>query len=509
MALTKSRNRMIEGSPVCVKDYGAKIDGVTDDTAAWNLALATGRTVMFPEGDSVITNKLSFAAIEGSAITGANRDKSRFIVNYATFNMAATAVVEMNAAYQGVHKVCFVFNQPSTAVRASVKTYPAAINLNGHSRGELSALRIEAAWVGIKAQGNCGGLVIDDVQMGALFQGLVIDGALDSVRLNRYHFWPFGIAGDAGLFAIYSDGNTVSMDIGRCDDLNMSSILSFRARMIFTDHGAGGAFGVASDITLDSDYGRIEFGDGEMVMSNVYGSTAAALDFIIKQTGGQLKIAGLAIEAAVELTTYAMVQISGANTVFIASDIMATVISPATRAFRIEGGSASLTNGFVSMAQQARSLAAIEVTGGRATITGLRASDVGVGSGDFIKVLSDGLHVVVNNSFTGWGFTLPATQASGVYNPNSGPASSYAGGFLVQHARTKKITGTLDGAGAVTVAHGIASAQLSVVSAAAFYTGPSGELSAIPAITIDGTNVVLAAGAPGASRAYMVQVTYT
>lgn len=508
-AVTRSvRSKLRE--TVSATDFGVVADGVTDDTAAWNLALATGKVILFPEGSSVITGRLNMPAIEGAAIVGMGRDQCTFLISYATFDMATDAVIKFGAAYQGVSKVGFTFVQPSTAVRASVKQYPPVINVNGHSRGEISVLRIEAAYIGIRAQGNVGGLIIDDIQIGAFSQGLVIDGALDSVRINRYHFWPFGISGDADLFAVYSDGNTVSMDIGRCDDLNMSSILSFRGRMIFADHGSGVPFGVASDITLDSNYGRIEFGAGEMVMSNVYGSTAAADDFIISQTGGQLKINGLAIEAAIGLTTYAMVQISGASSVFIASNIMSTIVNVDTRAFRQEAGVMSLMNGYFDITSSlVRTLAQIEVVDGRASLIGLRSSDMGVGSGDFIKILNDNIHVVVNNAFSGWGYSLPAAQAIGVYNPNVGTATSHVGGFLAKHARTKKITGTLDGSGNVTVAHGIASAPASVVSAAAFYTGPSSEIVAIPAVTIDGTNVILAAGAGGVSKAYQVQITYT
>jgi hypothetical protein len=51
MALTKARNRMIEGASANVKDFGATGDGVTDDTAAIQVALDAGfGTVHFPNG---------------------------------------------------------------------------------------------------------------------------------------------------------------------------------------------------------------------------------------------------------------------------------------------------------------------------------------------------------------------------------------------------------------------------------------------------------------------------
>ncbi len=54
MSLTKAKNRMIDGASANVKDFGAKGDGVTDDTAAFQAAVNTLKKVYVPNGSYVI-----------------------------------------------------------------------------------------------------------------------------------------------------------------------------------------------------------------------------------------------------------------------------------------------------------------------------------------------------------------------------------------------------------------------------------------------------------------------
>ena len=82
MALTKAHNRMIEGAPVNVKDYGAVGDGVTDDTAAIQAALDSGvKRVYAPSGTYAIKTDSKLTVPSGVYVYG---DGSGTIFNKST-----------------------------------------------------------------------------------------------------------------------------------------------------------------------------------------------------------------------------------------------------------------------------------------------------------------------------------------------------------------------------------------------------------------------------------------
>lgn len=60
------------GGSVSVKDFGARGDGVTDDTAAIQSAIKTGKNVYIPEGVYVVTDELTLVT-KGQRIVGAGK----------------------------------------------------------------------------------------------------------------------------------------------------------------------------------------------------------------------------------------------------------------------------------------------------------------------------------------------------------------------------------------------------------------------------------------------------
>lgn len=82
MALTKAHNRMIEGSVVNVRDFGAVGDGVTDDYAAIKAAIDSvgttstdGLTVYFPRGNYYVSQPIKMDKV-GMQIVGETREET-------------------------------------------------------------------------------------------------------------------------------------------------------------------------------------------------------------------------------------------------------------------------------------------------------------------------------------------------------------------------------------------------------------------------------------------------
>jgi hypothetical protein len=480
---------------VSVRDFGAALDGTTDDTAAWTAALATGKDILFPAGTSKITDKLAFSATEGQQITGNGRYKSQFAVSYTTFAMA-TAVLQLGAAHQGIHNLGVVFVQPSTAVRASIKQYPRTIDLAGYSRAMLSGLLISGGWIGIYGQGNCGGSCIDDIQCGAISQGLYLDNALDSVRISRFHHWPFGFVADVSLLSVWQDNSTIGLDIGRVDDIHITDLLLFSSRIRFLDYGNGAPSGHVNNLALDSKYSTIEMTDGKITMSNVNSGTSVTDHAPIILYGGELKISNLAMECGTEHLPLVNV-IDGT---FIVSNLMVTSYGAGSRVVHQTGGRMWLSHGYIETGATTRTVPMIDIAAGRAVVTGMKASDAGAHTGDFIKVTTDDFHTIVGNQSLGYSFNFPTDKVSGIYEPNGSVAGGLQGAAFLASPHWTRYTGTLDGAGAATINHGLTDPRTKLLSVSAFCVSGANQVP-VTVASISATQIVLSGG--GAAAAYI------
>jgi len=83
MAITKTNNRMIDGSVVNVLDYGAVGDGTTDDTTAIQTAInatPNGGTLIFPEGTYALTETSETGSDLVNTTTGTPLDTPDYII---------------------------------------------------------------------------------------------------------------------------------------------------------------------------------------------------------------------------------------------------------------------------------------------------------------------------------------------------------------------------------------------------------------------------------------------
>lgn len=160
-----------------VKMYGAKGDGVTDDTAAIQSAINTGGTIFLPAGTYRVTNKITIPATV-SEIHGEGR-KNTVVSISSDFNMSSSGVFvpDLSAGEPApiFKSFCIDFYQPSLSAGNQstfsngtaydldpynpvlvgpytindVIHYPPAILFNGTSRGSIDNMKIQKAWDGV------------------------------------------------------------------------------------------------------------------------------------------------------------------------------------------------------------------------------------------------------------------------------------------------------------------------------------------------------------------------
>lgn len=428
---------------------GADPTGVTSSSAALQAALNTGKNVYIPRGTYRLTARIDLVT-RGQIIFGDGRDASIFLidnVNYAAnpFPLGALGVFYGTAFEEGPQfkDVWIRFIQPATGgTRASLIAYPPAIYLNAVPRLTVTDCKISNAMTGIDFVGNCGGAMIDLLEMSAYNYGIKIDGCLDVMRVNNFHFWPFDMdlvtspVPSTTNFGVFMDATTVGISTGRCDVLSITNGLFIGAygTAINSYESASGSSLVFIATTDFDSYGGLVISAGQMGVSNclfTQGGYSVTTTKAIAQTGGNLRVIGCEFDSAVALTT-AQIHISGSwaaqgcNTtivgcIFRPTGVMTSIFGSSTgfpQNINITGNSFLCP---ADVAQAAKPVIHSQTGAGvaRMTVVGNRISDKGTNNGIFVTFENDTSHVCTGNVFNGWTLSNIKPQVFAVINNNT------------------------------------------------------------------------------------------
>ena len=422
-----------------VKDYGAVGDGLVDDSAAIQAALNSGQHVYIPTGYYLINSALTFNQ-QGQMVSGDGRNRSLLIVN-PTFDLSAQGVLIFATGEEGPQLEDFgiYFDQPDTSDRTALVPYPVAIYAVNIARFTIANLKITNAMNGIDMTGNCGGAFINLLEMSAYATGIHIDGSLDTIRINQFHFWCFGMSNSqCSIFF----GSAKALNVGRVDGLMLSEFLNISSLGLNLYRGAtGDPWVYMSDSGFDT-FNGIQISAGSLQVVNSYITLAGnpALRGV-HQTGGILQftncyftsgqtqpfmllenMSGGALQIDNCYFNYAGgAQISlGGNADANSIQISNSRFQAQTGAFQLLGAAAGtnkihLSNNVIETANVGYTQPIVDVYGAnRVYMTGNRVND---GHGNFIHIQNDNPNWISGNIGYGWTYLFPSAKI-GFYSNN-------------------------------------------------------------------------------------------
>ena len=159
---------------VSVKDFGAKGDGATNDTAAIQAAIASAQTyaggsnVFFPAGNYLISSTLNIAS-SSVQLVGEGRGISRITSNFATGN-----IIQFNGvAYSGVKQL--------SITSSVVRTSDAAIYIAACHNVIVENIGLESnMYIGVQVEGGTNQFLttINDFEIDSGFIGILLGNSV-------------------------------------------------------------------------------------------------------------------------------------------------------------------------------------------------------------------------------------------------------------------------------------------------------------------------------------------
>lgn len=141
MGLTKVSYAMIDGTPANVRDYGAVGDGVTNDSAAFNAALAANKTVYVPTGTYNIVDKIIVGQLQRQTLFGENSTSTILMSSSTT-----EPVIYVNSGISGISIRSLTIDRSVVPANNNA----AGIDYNRIGEGVLDDLLVQNHYVGLK-----------------------------------------------------------------------------------------------------------------------------------------------------------------------------------------------------------------------------------------------------------------------------------------------------------------------------------------------------------------------
>ena len=259
--------------PVSTAAYGARCIGAAhDDTAAFQAAIDTGRTVYAPAmgGRCHITRPLVMKT-PGQIFGGDGRARTKIVIEPG-FSGQGVFVAQTGEPGPVWRDFSVSFVQPDVDDRAKLTRYSPAFYAVSTPRFEMEHMGCYVATTCVDMKGNSGGATIADLQMSAFEVGIDIDGSLDTVRVTDPHWWPFGLS-KAQQTIFYDQGakRAIGMRLGRLDDFVLKGGLFLGGVAIEeTERDGPSLSGSIANTTFDSGAGIIMRGGTLQVSSSQF-----------------------------------------------------------------------------------------------------------------------------------------------------------------------------------------------------------------------------------------------
>lgn len=281
-------------------DFGAKGDGVTDDTAAIQAAIdyATasnkGDRIFFPAGVYKTTSTLTIlAGVSFYGVSPISKNVGATAIGGGTWLYFAhtgkgVSALNTNGVYTGVwfEGIGTYRDQPTPGPAYTPTSHDFDFYIYGISEVTFNDILLLNPTKGIGIYNSGGGkLSLFNIRGQPLTKGIVIDEAYDVCRLDQIHFWPFWQ--DNSDVHTWTMANLDAIQTIRNDNPTMSNIFTIFARAGLQISQS--VNGTTSKIHLtNADFDRGMF--GIWVDSTVIGSPTGQFENITHQ--GETGLAG-------------------------------------------------------------------------------------------------------------------------------------------------------------------------------------------------------------------------